>query len=393
MVVDRDRVGNLLSLKRRIVTIELEREYEEIGIRSFGRGIFHKEPITGLGLGSKRVFWIEPNDLVISNVFAWEGALAVASHAEAGKIGSHRFMTFVPVDERINTSWAAWFFQSEPGLELIRKASPGSAGRNRTLAIERFRSLDIPLPPIREQQRVAAHLDRAMRRVQTISQRSTITRPGVAAFVAGWLDAATKQFGERRPLADIADVVRGRGPRYEQETGFVAINQGCVRWGSLDLTRTREVAEDWWHEVPYVNRVRAGDVLVNSTGEGTIGRVALAGTSAATLPFDSHVLVVRCEEGTLLPAFLTVYLRSRDGQRQVDQAKGANTTKQTELGKTRLERFRIPVPGIDEQKLLVARFHGINDRVRLLEEQIVEQEVRLSAVIPSMLNDAFGGLS
>jgi hypothetical protein len=113
-----------------------------------------------VALGNKRVFWVEPGDLVISNVFAWEGAIAVAANDEAGKIGSHRFMTYTPADDRIHIPWAAWFFRSERGLGLIRKASPGSAGRNRTLAIHRFESLEIPLPPVAEQRRVAEHLNR-----------------------------------------------------------------------------------------------------------------------------------------------------------------------------------------------------------------------------------------
>ena len=161
MTSQRARVGDVLALHRRVVEVRPDGEYREIGVRSFGRGIFHKEPIAGTDLGSKRVFRIEPGDLVISNVFAWEGAIAVASGAEEGMIGSHRFMTFRPKDERVDTAWISWFFLSEPGLELIRRASPGSAGRNRTLAIERFEALEIPLPPIDEQGRVARQLDAA----------------------------------------------------------------------------------------------------------------------------------------------------------------------------------------------------------------------------------------
>ena len=145
------RAGDVLQLQRRSINVEPTREYEEIGVRSFGKGIFHKEPVTGAELGSKRVFRIEPGDLVLSNVFAWEGAAAMATTREAGKIGSHRFMTFTPKDDRIDTAWAAWFFVSDLGLELIGKASPGSAGRNRTLAIERFENLEIPVPGIDEQ--------------------------------------------------------------------------------------------------------------------------------------------------------------------------------------------------------------------------------------------------
>ncbi len=155
---ERIRVGDVLRLERRQVQVDPEAQYEEIGLRSFGRGTFHKEPVDGVTLGDKRVFQIESGDLLISNVFGWEGAIAVASDADAGKIGSHRFMTFVPRNGRVDTSWAAWYFRSESGLELIRRASPGSAGRNRTLAVKRFEDLVISVPPIEEQAQQAAYL-------------------------------------------------------------------------------------------------------------------------------------------------------------------------------------------------------------------------------------------
>lgn len=179
--VERVRVSDVLRLERRHVGVEPSERYDEIGVRSFGRGIFHKEPVDGITLGSKRVFRVEPGDLVISNVFGWEGAIAVASESEAGKIGSHRFMTFVPVDGRIETSWAAWFFRSEPGLALIRKASPGSAGRNKTLAVKRFEDLVIPLPPIDQQVRDAAYLDDLSTRASATS--GVLSQQGAASAI------------------------------------------------------------------------------------------------------------------------------------------------------------------------------------------------------------------
>lgn len=176
------RVGDVLRLERRQVDVEPSALYEEIGVRSFGRGIFHKEPVEGITLGSKRVFRIEPGDLVISNVFGWEGAIAVASEEEAGKIGSHRFMTFVPRDGRIKTAWAAWFFRSEPGLELIRKASPGSAGRNKTLAVKRFANLVIPpLPSGQQQIKEARYLDAINGRSRAAA--AAVTGRGAASTV------------------------------------------------------------------------------------------------------------------------------------------------------------------------------------------------------------------
>src|SRR5260370_3684421 len=128
MMVPTAKVGEVLELKRRAVAVGPLSQHREIGVRSFGRGIFHKEPTDGASLGSKRVFEICPGDLVLSNVFAWEGAIAVATARETGMIGSHRFMTYVPRGDQIDTHWAAWFFRTEFGLELIQRSSPGSAG-------------------------------------------------------------------------------------------------------------------------------------------------------------------------------------------------------------------------------------------------------------------------
>jgi type I restriction enzyme S subunit len=392
MAIERVRVGEVLALQRREATIDPIRDYKLIGIYSFGKGIFHRSPKVGAELGNYRFFAVKPGDLVLSNIQAWEGAIAHATEVDAGTIGTHRFLTYVPIAGQIDTNWARWFLLSEPGMALIRRAAPGSTMRNRTLSIDRFEALEIPLPPIKEQRRVAYRLDRSSSRVQVISQQSATMRAAVAPILGGWLGAATERFDERRELAEIAIVTRGRSPRYEAETDLLAINQACVRWDGLDLTRAREVEREWRIAVPETGRVRAGDVLVNSTGEGTIGRVTLATDASYGIPFDSHILVVRCDESVLLPEFLAIYLRSRDGQRQVNQAKGANTTKQTELGKTKLEHFMVPVPSVNNQALLVSEFRKIQKRTSLIEDRMDERAVRLSAVVPAVLNEAFAEL-
>jgi type I restriction enzyme, S subunit len=394
MTTERVRIGEVLALQRREVAIDPIKDYRLVGIYSFGKGIFHRSPKMGSELGEYRFFAVKPGDLVLSNIQAWEGAIAHATKVDAGIVGTHRFLTYVPIAGRIDTNWARWFLLSEPGMTLIRRAAPGSTMRNRTLSIGRFEALEIPLPPIEEQRRVVCRLDRTSRHIRAISEQSPTKRATIVPVLDGWLDTAIDQFDERRGLAEIAVVTRGRSPRYETETGLLAINQACVRWNGLDLTRAREVEKEWWTSVPETGRVRAGDVLVNSTGEGTIGRVTLATTSAAYgIPFDSHVLVVRCDESILMPEFLAIYLRSRDGQNQVNRAKGANTTKQTELGKNKLERFTVPVPSMNEQALLVSRFREIQGRTHLIEHRMDEQAERLTAVVPAVLNEAFTGLA
>ncbi|RBY79800.1 hypothetical protein DQ238_09135 [Geodermatophilus sp. TF02-6] len=153
-------LGTLLCLERRSVQVNPEAEYREIGVRAFGKGLFRKPPVSGAELGDKRVFFVREGDLVVSNVFAWEGAIAVASKAEDGRIGSHRFMTWVPVSDEVDIRYLFRYLTSEHGVAKLLKASPGSAGRNKTLAIESFKRITVPLPAIEVQRDVAARLDR-----------------------------------------------------------------------------------------------------------------------------------------------------------------------------------------------------------------------------------------
>lgn len=147
----RSRMGAVAPLVRRPVNVEAEVSYPELGIRSFGKGTFHKPTLSGLDLGSKRVFNIEPGDLLFSNVFAWEGAIAVAKVEDAGRIGSHRYMSCVADPERTTANFLCFYFLTREGLELIGAASPGGAGRNRTLGLEALSRIQVPVPTLRDQ--------------------------------------------------------------------------------------------------------------------------------------------------------------------------------------------------------------------------------------------------
>ena len=150
MIVGAPRVpmAELAPLVRRPVIVVPDRSYDELGVRSFGKGTFHKPALRGLGLGNKRIFRIEPGDLIFSNVFAWEGAIAIARPEDAGRVGSHRFITCVVDQRRIAAEILRFFFLTREGLGLIGQASPGGAGRNRTLGLEALGSIRAPVPPL-----------------------------------------------------------------------------------------------------------------------------------------------------------------------------------------------------------------------------------------------------
>jgi type I restriction enzyme S subunit len=161
------KLRRLIRPVRRPVVVDPEGLYREIGIRSWGKGIFHKDPVTGALLEDKSVFHVEPSDLVFNIVFAWEGAVAVVSEREVGMVASHRFPTFRRSEE-VDLDYLLMVFQSEQGRALMRINSPGAAGRNRTIRINQFLDEEVPLPPLAEQREIVAGFRAAEQRLQTL---------------------------------------------------------------------------------------------------------------------------------------------------------------------------------------------------------------------------------
>lgn len=152
------RVGECLQRVEMPVKIQPNQLYTQIGIRSHGKGLFYKEPVTGAALGNKSVFWIEPNCFIVNIVFAWEQAIGKTTQAEVGMIASHRFPMYRPIDNKVDINYLIAFFLTKRGTDVLEAASPGGAGRNKTLGQDRFSKSMVVLPPIEEQQKIAAIL-------------------------------------------------------------------------------------------------------------------------------------------------------------------------------------------------------------------------------------------
>lgn len=146
-----DRVGTPVDL-------DDTQTYREIGIRSHGKGIFHKEETTATEIGNKRVFWVEPDCFVVNIVFAWERAVAKTTEKENGMIASHRFPMYKPKKDIVDLDYITEYFITKRGQNVLILASPGGAGRNKTLGQKEFAKSVVKMPSLPEQQKIAEFL-------------------------------------------------------------------------------------------------------------------------------------------------------------------------------------------------------------------------------------------
>jgi type I restriction enzyme S subunit len=190
------KISSLLVRSVNPLSVEGEETYREIGIRSHGKGIFHKEPVLGKALGDKRVFRVAENAFVLNIVFAWEQAVAVTTAAERGMIASHRFPMYKPEERKSDVNFIKYFFLTNKGKELLGIASPGGAGRNKTLGQKEFEKSEFLSPgKVEEQTAIARCLSSADDLITTQTQK-------LAAF-------KTHKKGLMQQLFPVLDEVQG----------------------------------------------------------------------------------------------------------------------------------------------------------------------------------------
>lgn len=164
-------------------------------------------------------------------------------------------------------------------------------------------------------------------------------RPKFAALLA-----KMKEHGQVVRLGDcVRFCERGRQPQYAEE-GLPVINSRHVRANNVVLDEDNRFATEDPAQLKLDEEdrftIKQGDLLINGTGVGTMGRCAPYLREDKALP-DNHVTILRMKpEAGLEPVFLSVQLNSLIGQMQVEQYfKGSSG--QIELYPTEIKEFRI----------------------------------------------------
>tara|TARA_Y100000052_G_C2947161_1_gene84643 strand:+ start:130 stop:1281 length:1152 start_codon:yes stop_codon:yes gene_type:complete len=181
-------MSEVAPLERRKVEIDVNAEYPELGVRCFGNGTFHKPVLDGMEVGTKKLYQMVPGDLVFSNVFAWEGAIAVVKKEDEGRVASHRFITCLPESGVVTTDFLCFYFLTTEGLEKIQAASPGGAGRNRTLGLKKLEKIEVPVPDYDKQ----LWFNQLQSYVEKIKQAQLENETELEALMPSILDKAFK---------------------------------------------------------------------------------------------------------------------------------------------------------------------------------------------------------
>jgi len=173
-----------------------------------------------------------------------------------------------------------------------------------------------------------------------IEGREPYLRPGTCQiFPSRMHDDVPEGWRHENLISISAELRRGISPSYTEDGGVSVLNQKCVR--DHAITRKHARRHDRNKRSVDSRLVQVGDVLVNSTGVGTLGRVAQVWSLPEPTIVDSHVTIVRANREHVTPLYLGLLLTGREEE---IEALGEGSTGQTELGRARLGSLQVLVP-------------------------------------------------
>lgn len=169
----------------------------------------------------------------------------------------------------------------------------------------------------------------------------------------------------------IKEIRRGKSPKYIEQSGTLVFAQKCnTKYTGIDVGLALYLDEGTLGKYSEAEYMQDGDVVINSTGTGTLGRVGFYRTTdnRANLPIvpDSHVTVIRGYR-SIHSFYLYAFLKANQAALE---KKGEGSTNQKELKPLTLKEMFVPVPPFSEQEKIVATVTTAFSTISAIEKSL-----------------------
>ncbi|CAG1003662.1 hypothetical protein METP2_03488 [Methanosarcinales archaeon] len=274
--------------------------------------------------------------------------------------GSTEFFVFRHKEGISDPGYIFYLASSDILRKPAEKSMSGASGRQRA-DIASIKDLEIPTPPLPTQRKIASILSAYDDLIENNTRRIKILEEMAQALYREWfvnfrfpghekVKMVESELGmvpkgwEEVTIRDVSSYInRGISPKYDDLSRQIVINQKCIRDGRFNLNLVRRHST----KVPVEKFVKFGDVLINSTGIGTLGRVAQICQEISDCTVDSHVSIVRPND-RVSHEYFGSYLATLEPH---FDSQGIGSTGQTELGRETIAKtiFLLPPKGLQDR--------------------------------------------
>jgi type I restriction enzyme S subunit len=250
-----------------------------------------------------------------------------------------------------------------------------------------FREIEIPLPPLPEQQRIVSILDKAFAAIAKAKTNAEQNLKNAKELFESYLQGVFENGNwEEKKLNEITEVKDGThdSPKYIKE-GIPFVTQKNVRQDGLSFSDTRFITETDHEKFYKRSNVTYGDILISMIG---------ANRGMAAIVDDKRIFSIKNvglikESKNINKHFLLYYLKSSLAMKYVLYM--SNGGAQEFVGLTALRSFPIPYPTIKEQEVIVKKLDALSLETNKIESIYQNKIESLEELKKSVLQKAFSG--
>jgi type I restriction enzyme, S subunit len=404
-------IGKLLLKNKQKIIVNDKLQYKQVKVKLYGKGVELRGILKGSEIGTKNQFIVSQGQFIMSKIDARNGAFGIIPPELEGAIVTQDFLTYNINDEIILADFFLLITATKEFYALCQRASSGTTNRQR-VDESAFLNFEIPVPPIPLQQKILDQFSNAIKAANDYNRQAQNLEISIQRFLTdslGLKSITGKKKNVTIQLVQFKDIlywgtdkifhsmavnssqyntvsletypelyieaIRGKSPRYDNKGSKIILNQKCNRWNNIQVEFAKRVNDKWLESLDKEMFTREGDILINSTGEGTIGRASYVSKDFEGFMFDSHVLLLRVNDKMLNAQYLVEVFNSPYGQSQIENLKSAKSTKQTELGIANLLKICFPLPKSDIQNSIALEIKNKRSEIKQLKEK-AEQNVK-----------------
>ena len=169
----------------------------------------------------------------------------------------------------------------------------------------------------------------------------------------------------------VKEIRRGKSPKYAEISNVIVFAQKCnTKYNGIDISLAQYLDETTLKRYPTDEYMQDGDVVINSTGTGTLGRVGIYrdgdNTTGLSIVPDSHVTIIR-GFSCICPYYLYAYIKAHQSELE---KKGEGSTNQKELKPLTLKEMLIAIPPLSEQKRIDKMIDVAFQSLAVIEENL-----------------------
>lgn len=232
--------------------------------------------------------------------------------------------------------------------------------------------IKIPIPPTKVQEKIINEIEL----VETEENSKIVKHANLREKLkkAEWFSYDLERLEKLTNM-----VQRGKSAKYGTSS-IQIIKSGQARgYNNFDFSKRYYVSDSF---ISDERNLQKGDILINSTGVGTAGRVTLFDLDGDFV-VDSHITIVRLNQEKVLPKYV-LYALANIGFKNIE-AMATGQSGQIELALPTVNSIRIPLPDIKTQKDIVSEIEEIEKEMNILEREISEMEEQKNRILENHL--------